>query len=44
MGGGRYDQLVARFLEQPIPATGASIGLDRFMDALAHTGKIKTTP
>lgn len=44
MGGGRYDNLVARFTEQSIPATGASIGLDRFMDALAHAGKIKTTP
>jgi len=44
MGGGRYDNLVARFTEQSVPATGASIGLDRFMDALAHIGKIKTTP
>lgn len=44
MGGGRYDQLVARFMDQSIPATGASIGLDRFMDALVHIGKIKTVP
>jgi histidyl-tRNA synthetase len=42
MGGGRYDQLVARFMDQSVPATGASIGLDRFMDALTHIGKIKT--
>lgn len=44
MGGGRYDQLVARFMDQSIPATGASIGLDRFMEALTHIGKIKTVP
>ena len=42
MGGGRYDQLVARFLDQSIPATGASIGLDRLMEALSHLGKIQT--
>ncbi len=40
MGGGRYDQLVERFLDTPIPATGVSIGLDRFMAALMHLGKI----
>ncbi|NJP05495.1 MAG: histidine--tRNA ligase, partial [Chloroflexaceae bacterium] len=27
MGGGRYNQLVERFLETPVPATGASIGI-----------------
>ena len=42
MGGGRFDQLVARFLDQSIPATGASIGLDRLMAALAHLGKVQT--
>lgn len=42
MGGGRFDQLVSRFLDQSIPATGASIGLDRLMAALAHLGKVKT--
>jgi histidyl-tRNA synthetase len=44
MGGGRFDQLVARFMDQSIPATGASIGLDRLMDALKDIGKIKTVP
>jgi len=44
MGGGRYDQLVTRFLDQNIPATGASIGLDRLMEALAQLGKIQTIP
>ena len=40
MGGGRYDGLVQRFLDTPIPATGASIGLDRFAEALIRCGKI----
>jgi len=42
MGGGRYDQLVKRFLDTSIPATGASIGLDRLMAALVHLGKVET--
>ncbi len=33
-GGGRYNELCSRFLAQEIPATGASIGLDRLMMAL----------
>ncbi len=44
MGGGRYDRLLGRFRLPSIPATGASIGVDRFMDALVLIGKIKTTP
>ena len=40
MGGGRYDNLVDRFKDEGIPATGASIGLDRMMSALSHIGKI----
>ena len=40
MGGGRYDGLVQRFLDTPIPATGASIGLDRFAEALVRCGKL----
>jgi histidyl-tRNA synthetase len=39
-GGGRYDNLVMRFLGQPIPAVGASIGVDRLLAALAHLGRI----
>jgi histidyl-tRNA synthetase len=34
LGGGRYDQLVARFSRAPLPATGASIGVDRLLAAL----------
>ena len=44
MGGGRYDGLVNRFLDQEVPATGASIGLDRFVDALQRAGKLQTAP
>ena len=33
-GGGRYDGLVARFREEPVPATGFSIGVSRLLAAL----------
>ncbi len=33
-GGGRYNELCSRFLAQEIPATGASIGLERLLAAL----------
>ena len=39
-GGGRYDDLVERFTGQKIPATGASIGVDRLLAALRTLGKI----
>ena len=35
-GGGRYDDLVARFTGQKVPATGFSIGVSRLQAALAH--------
>ncbi len=38
-GGGRYDNLVARFGGQPIPATGASLGVDRLLAAMEHLGR-----
>ncbi len=34
LGGGRYDNLVERFTGTKIPATGASIGIDRLLAAL----------
>ncbi|MAN45645.1 MAG: histidine--tRNA ligase [Hyphomonas sp.] len=34
-GGGRYDDLVARFTGQSVPATGFSIGISRLAAALA---------
>jgi len=40
MGGGRYDRLVERFLDTSIPATGASIGVDRLMYTLKQLGKV----
>jgi len=40
MGGGRYNQLVSRFLDQNIPATGMAVGLDRLTSALTHLGLI----
>ncbi len=39
-GGGRYDNLVERFTGQKMPATGASIGVDRLLAALQTLGKI----
>jgi len=37
-GGGRYDDLVARFTGQQVPATGISIGVSRLMSVLASRG------
>ncbi|RMD48340.1 MAG: histidine--tRNA ligase [Alphaproteobacteria bacterium] len=38
-GGGRYDDLVMRFTGQRVPATGASIGVDRLLAALQAAGR-----
>ena len=38
-GGGRYDDLVMRFLGEKVPATGASMGVDRLLAALVHLGR-----
>ncbi len=40
-GGGRYDGLVSRFMGQPVPATGFSIGVSRLQAALdlIHRGQ-----
>jgi histidyl-tRNA synthetase len=38
-GGGRYDDLVARFTGQKVPATGFSIGVSRLQAALVHLNK-----
>jgi len=37
-GGGRYDDLVARFTGQTVPATGVSIGVSRLITALSSRG------
>jgi histidyl-tRNA synthetase len=39
-GGGRYDDLVVRFLGEKVPAVGASIGVDRLLAALVHLGRV----
>jgi histidyl-tRNA synthetase len=38
LGGGRYDGLVSRFVEEQVPAVGASIGLDRLVTGLRNLG------
>jgi histidyl-tRNA synthetase len=38
-GGGRYDGLVSRFISQPVPATGFSIGVSRLYSALKLLGQ-----
>ncbi|MEM9104735.1 MAG: histidine--tRNA ligase [Pseudomonadota bacterium] len=40
-GGGRYDGLVSRFMGQPVPATGFSIGVSRLLTALKNLGKLQ---
>ncbi len=42
-GGGRYDDLIARFRGQPVPATGFSFGVSRFAAALHSLGRLGTT-
>jgi histidyl-tRNA synthetase len=39
-GGGRYDDLVARFRGEAVPATGISIGVSRLYSALSHVGTL----
>ncbi|MEQ1901042.1 MAG: histidine--tRNA ligase [Devosia sp.] len=39
-GGGRYDGLVSRFRDEPVPATGFSIGVSRLAHALKLTGNL----
>jgi histidyl-tRNA synthetase len=39
-GGGRYDGLIFRFRNEPVPATGFSIGVSRLLTALEYLGKV----
>lgn len=41
-GGGRYDDLVARFTAQKVPATGFSVGISRVAAALAIMDEVQT--
>ncbi len=43
-GGGRYDDLVARFTGQQVPATGISIGVSRLLSALKSRQKPALAP
>jgi histidyl-tRNA synthetase len=43
-GGGRYDGLVSRFMGQPVPATGFSVGVSRLQAALAALGALAQKP
>ena len=43
-GGGRYDDLVARFTGQQVPATGISIGVSRLMSALKGRSESRLSP
>ncbi len=43
-GGGRYDDLVARFTGQQVPATGISIGVSRLITALRSRSRPALSP
>jgi histidyl-tRNA synthetase len=43
-GGGRYDDLVARFTGQQVPATGISIGISRLLSALKDRNRSSLAP
>jgi histidyl-tRNA synthetase len=38
--GGRYDNLAALYTKQELPGIGASLGLDRLLDAMEQLGRI----
>jgi histidyl-tRNA synthetase len=42
-GGGRYDNLIGLLAKRQVPATGASIGLDRLIDAGVEAGLFSTS-
>lgn len=44
MGGGRYDQLIEHFIGESVPATGASIGVDRLFSVMQQLGKLELRP
>lgn len=39
--GGRYDNLAGLYTRQQLPGIGASLGLDRLLDAMAHLGLLE---
>jgi histidyl-tRNA synthetase len=38
-GGGRYDNMIGRFLGRPVPACGFSIGFERLVEILEERGR-----
>ena len=42
MSGGRYDDLITRFLGKPVPAVGISVGIDRLFSGLQELGLVET--
>ena len=42
--GGRYDGLISRFSSDPLPAVGASIGVDRLFVALQELKRLTVKP
>ncbi len=40
-GGGRYDELIGKFVGREVPAVGCSIGVDRLLDALEELELVK---
>lgn len=44
MGGGRFDQLIEHFIGERVPATGASIGVDRLFSAMQKLKVIEAKP
>ncbi|MCK4236575.1 MAG: histidine--tRNA ligase, partial [Candidatus Krumholzibacteria bacterium] len=44
MGGGRYDRLIEHFAGESVPATGASIGVDRLFSSMQKLGMIEGRP
>jgi histidyl-tRNA synthetase len=43
MSGGRYDNLIGRYLGRPVPAVGISVGLDRLFAGLLELKRIQKT-
>jgi histidyl-tRNA synthetase len=37
-GGGRYDEMLGKFMGQKVPACGFSLGFERIVSALADSG------
>lgn len=40
-GGGRYDGMVGRWLGEDVPAVGISLGIERIVDLVTHSGTMR---